>query len=972
VIALLSAIFFGSGVAALLFETLWFRQAGLAFGTSVWAAALVLAGFMGGLALGNAGIARFGRRLARPLRTYAVLELCIGALGLALVTLLTVIGPLLAPLLRPFLDQPAWLVTLRAVTSFALLLVPAAAMGATLPILVGVLGEHDRRFGERLGILYGWNTLGAVVGAVLGEGLLIERIGILQTGFVAAAINVAAAAAAWLFPRTPQRAANAGEDAPVASGTSGALEPQSARSGSLPIGSREIALLAASFGSGALLLMLEVVWFRFLLLFVQGTNLAFSLMLATVLAGIGLGGLAASFWMRRQADAPVLAPLVALIAGALCVRGYAGFESALAPYRLDLVTGVADIALLAARLMLPVAFLSGVLFPLLGAMLEARLREPTRAAGLLTLSNTVGAMLGPLLAGFVLLPAIGVERSLFGLSAGYAGVALVAAFGTREALPLRVRLTLYGGGAILVALLALFPFGAMAQRYLRIPFERYGQVPDTHVAATREGTAETLLYLRTDRFGDPLSYRMMTNGVSMSGTGPAGLRYMRFFVQLPVALHPQMRSALLISYGVGNTARALADTRSLETIDVVDISRDVLELGRIVFPDPAEHPLNDPRVRVHVEDGRYFLQTTDRRFDLITGEPPPPKNAGIASLYTQEYFELVRDRLTEGGIVTYWLPVHSLEVGDAKSIIRAFCNAFENCSLWNGASVDWVLMGSRGEIARPTEEAFARQWSEPAAGAALRDSGFEAPEQLGATFMADAAGLSALAADAPPVTDDMPARISSRGPVWASSFPVFLAWTNAQRCREAFRQSAYVERLWPPALRERTLESFEDQRLASELLLAPLVRSSATLGDLHRLLSTSTLETLPLWFLFSDPREQRIASRAEARGERSPALDTVLAKGAIARRDYAEAADRLTRADTGGAADEAAFYRVYALCLAGRVEEARRSAELVARRTSDGADATDFWDWIERLCGVRPGRSGAAPAPSPGAARPAP
>src|SRR5206468_8297209 len=137
-----------------------------------------------------------------------------------------------------------------------------------------------------------------------------------------------------------------------------------------------------------------------------------------------------------------------------------------------------------------------------------------------------------------------------------------------------------------------------------------------------------------------------------------GRRYMKLFVYWPVAFHPAPKKALLISYGVGSTAKALTDTRAFEQIDVVDISRDVLSMDEVVYPDPATRPLRDPRVKVYVEDGRYYLLTTDQRYDVITAEPPPPKNAGIVNLYTREYFELLHDRLAEGGVATYWLPVH--------------------------------------------------------------------------------------------------------------------------------------------------------------------------------------------------------------------------------------------------------------------------------------------------------------------------
>jgi hypothetical protein len=446
----------------------------------------------------------------------------------------------------------------------------------------------------------------------------------------------------------------------------------------------------------------------------------------------------------------------------------------------------------------------------------------------------------------------------------------------------------------------------------------------------------------------------------MSGTNAPAQRYMKLFVHLPMALRPKSEHALLISYGVGMTAKALTDTRGLRSIDVVDISRDALEMSEIVHPDPGAHPLHDPRVRVHVEDGRYFLQTTGERFDLITGEPPPPKNAGISNLYSREYFRLVHDRLVDGGIASYWLPVHSLEPADARAIVRAFCDVFEDCSLWNGAAFDWILLGSRGGVDAPSEEAFAAQWRDPVVAPTLRAIGVEKPELLGALFMADGDALRALVGDTPPVIDDRPERISSRAPVAARTMPEFYAWMDTGRARAAFAKSAFVARAWPPALRERTLAAFDVQRLVNQILVAEQLGNQNTIGDLHGLLTRTDLVTVPLWLLFSDAREQEIARDRLARGDATPELEHVLGVGALAERRYAEAADRFAAAE--GARADSAFFEVYALCLAGRTGEAGTTAATLASRTGPGGPSAEFWSWMDRLCGLRP--FAAAPTPA--------
>jgi len=746
--ALLELAFFLSGVAAVAFETLWFYQAGLGLGNSIWASSIVLAAFMGGLGIGNGWVGHYGDRLRDPLRIYAALEGAIAISGFALVLLLPEVTPALAPVFRPFLDAAWGLNGLRLALSFALLLIPAAAMGCTMPLLVSALYRRDPRFGAVLGRLYGWNTLGGMLGALAGEAVLIEWLGIYGAAGVAALANLVAGA---LALGVAQRLA-----APV--GGAPRARPDAAPSVGMP--RRAGALLVGAFLSGAALLALEVIWFRFLLLVVSGTSTTFAVLLAAVLAGIGLGGLAASAWLARSPAARFLLPAVAAAAGVLCTVTYVGFGSLPRSFEWRSALSWSETLEVAVPLMLPVSLLSGMLFTLIGEALQREWPGETRAAGFLTLANTVGAMAGSLAAGFVLLPDLGVDASIRLISAAYGAIALVLGIGAaRRALAGGARtLANCAMGCALLAAVVLSPGDLMRTRYVAYPIQRF--LPEWKPIEIREGLTETIIYLRDDALGEPLAYRMLTNSHSMSSTVTRDARYMKLFVYWPVAVHPAPRSALLIGYGVGVTAKALRDTRSLETIDIVDTSRDILEMNRHVYPDPADYPLDDRRVTVHIEDGRYFLQTTDRRFDIITGEPPPPNLAGVVSLYTVEYFSLVRDRLDEGGIATYWLPVHNLSERDAKVIVRAFCSAFDDCTLWTGSGLDWMLVGTRGARGPVSAEQFAHQWEDPSVGPELRALGFETPEQLGALFLGGREYLLGVSEDVEPLTDAYPKRLS--------------------------------------------------------------------------------------------------------------------------------------------------------------------------------------------------------------------
>ncbi|KKK51166.1 hypothetical protein LCGC14_3117690, partial [marine sediment metagenome] len=314
------------------------------------------------------------------------------------------------------------------------------------------------------------------------------------------------------------------------------------------------------------------------------------------------------------------------------------------------------------------------------------------------------------------------------------------------------------GTAAYVLLLVTFPFGLMTNHYFPAVLRPY-MADGAEPVATREGLTEVAFLLRKDLLGQPGFHRLITNGFPMSANTFLAKRYMRLFVYWPMALHPSPTKALLVCYGIGVTAKALTDARALESIDVVDVSRNLIELSRDYSPFPGDHPLEDPRVSIHIEDGRLFLQTTDRTFDLITAEPPPPKNAGIVNLYTLEYFQLLHERLAPGGVVTYWLPVYQLSVEESKAIVKGFCQAFRDCSMWTGAGTEWMLVGTRG-LRGPVQEAgFRRLWQEPGLGSGLSSIGIERPEQLGALFIGDSEFLAEWTGDTLPLEDDHPHRI---------------------------------------------------------------------------------------------------------------------------------------------------------------------------------------------------------------------
>jgi hypothetical protein len=501
---------------------------------------------------------------------------------------------------------------------------------------------------------------------------------------------------------------------------------------------------------------------------------------------------------------------------------------------------------------------------------------------------------------------------------------------------------------------ALYPFGLMGSRFIPLVTARYNSA-DSKLLALHEGMTETVMYLESSFRDQPIHHRLMTNGHSMSATTFRGLRYMKLYAYWALAVNPGARKALLISYGIGSTAKALTDTRQLETIDVADISRDILKLGSLAFPG-TRPPLDDPRVRVHVEDGRFFLQTTDERFDLITAEPPPLRGAGINSLYSREYFQLVRDRLRDGGVVTYWLPVNQLWLSETKAIMRGFCDAFPDCSLWSGAGLQWMLAGTRGTRGPVSEEQFSAQWRDPIVGPELADLALETPESLGATFLADSVTLGEWTQGSPPLDDDHPGRILARYPPEENGDPIYRSWMEPRAIRERFESSTFIRDIWPAEMRRRTAEHFAPQAVFDDLCVW---RRLNPIQALHGVLTLSSLHTLPLLLMGTEPAVQRIAVPLYDAGSRDADLEFEIGARAMSERDYEGAAQHLALVTGASGSLRARFLRTLALALQGKDVEA---AECLNSVDLSGLAKVDLYlaQWLERFLQGRQRRSGDA------------
>ena len=939
-VTVLCAVLFLSGTGALIFETLWLRLSGLAFGNSVWAAALILSSFMAGLALGNALAASSRILRSRPLHFYAVLEILVAFFGCTIVFGLPALGELMRPLWQMLWDHQPMLLGLRFVVSFLILLLPTTAMGLTLPVIIEDPLLRETEFGRAIGFLYGSNTLGAMLGAILGEAYLIGAFGLYGTSIAAGATLCLAAAIA------------------LAVAKSGVVRRTGLKSDDLSAHSKfplsfdvsyqpPWSLLFVSFGTGLIFLALEVIWFRFLKLYVASLPTAFAVMLAIVLAGIAVGGLVVGVVSPSSRRSRQMLAVLLLAAAILVLLTYLLFPGEL----IRAPTGVFDlrwwqIAVLCVALMFPVAFVSGILFPIIAAEVQMRVGDRMNSTGLTALLNTAGAAIGPLVASFVLLPTLGFQTSLICCAAGYALLSLLVT--ERPAWLFRrpagiIVVTLW---AILILGLVFFPYGRAGVHFAHAsrPYEvdEQGHLL-ARVAKRIEGTSDTWQLLRRDLFGEPYYYRLLSDAFSMSATNPRNQRYMRLFAYLPLAFNPAAKDVLLLCYGCGVTADAFTRKSTVERIDVVDISKEVFALADFYSGISYSNPLRDPRVHPIVQDGRFFLQASPQKYDVISGEPPPPKMAGAVNLYTQEFFSLMRSRLKENGIATFWLPINQLKVDEAKAILRAFHNAFPNASVWGSADQDWIMMGINGPIRRTSEAELRQLWNDPNMGADLRTIGIEVPQQLGALFLMDGEEIDRITHNIAPLTDVHPKRLTDSPWDDEASHRFALTYFTAPVAAQRFIESSVVKQIWPETLNSSAADMEPFFTVRQTRYLSETVGSNK-LAELDLYLRQSRLRIPVLEVLGSDALRVAIAGRV-AKDSATPPPEVMpdLMAGALAQRKIDKAIQLLENKKGGGAlgADDT-FLLAYLYCLNGSVDK----AETLVAANAAAIKKDSFSDWL--------------------------
>jgi len=739
---LLLMCFFLSGFAALIYQTAWTRQFALVFGTSELAVATVLAAYMAGLALGATWIGRVSGRIRRPVLVYALLELGIALGALAVAPALDLATRLHTGTLGGLSQLPSTGGLTHAlfylVCSFAILLVPTALMGATLPLLARHAVRSEAEIGPRVGGLYAINTFGAVCGTLVTGFWLLPALGLGSTIHVAIAANGVVFLAAVLLDRV------AGSPPPVAGDR--ARRP--------PLHHRWI--LPFALLSGAVSFTYEVVWTRLLGHFLGGSVFAFATMLASFLIGIALGSALAA----RHATGPLRS-----------ARGFAAAQIGVAGFSLAAFLGMGFLpelserlaargleglwveAGLAALVLLPSTLCIGATFPFAVRVLAGDETAAATASARVFAWNTTGAVLGAIGAGFFVVPALGFARTM----SVAAALGLVLAGGTALAIVPRRRALLATAAAGLAALVVFRP--AEPWRLLRSSPLPPRQVQQGEAVFYRVGRSATVLLLEQLR-----GWYLRTNGlpealIARPGTRVDHRELNRWLGGLGSVLRPQSESILVIGLGGGTVVEAIPS--SLREIDVVELEPEVVRANREVSALRQADPLADPRVRIIENDARGALMLANRRYSLIVSQPSHPWTAGASHLYTREFFELALDHLEPDGLFIQWMGAAFVDPSLVATIVATLGDVFPQVAVFRPSPPGLLFVGSRSPLSLP--DLSQPGASDPRAREAARPLGLEAMEDLAAALALDDEAARAFADGAELCTDDRN-RIAMRSP----------------------------------------------------------------------------------------------------------------------------------------------------------------------------------------------------------------
>lgn len=692
-------LLFLSGACALIYQVAWFRELRLIFGASTAASAAVLGVFMGGLGIGGRVLGKRADRAKNPLDLYARLEL-----GVAVAAAITPALVRVAQLVYLGVGGAATLgsagaTLVRLVLSVVVLGPPALLMGGTLPAMARAVEQASDAGRQRVAVLYGVNTLGAVVGTVGANFVLIEVFGTRLTLWLACLVNVLVAVIARVMARGA-----IGRDAKAASSGDEGAAPRAHAETGLPASLRWFPPFAAGI-SGLAFMLMELVWYRMLAPLLGGSSYTFGLILAIALFGIGIGGLAYAR-TKRPATLSMFAVTCALEALALALPYALGdklalFALLLRPLaRASFATSVLSWSVIAAIVVLPAAIISGYQFSLVIGLYGRGAKNVARDVGNAYLANTIGSIAGSIGGGFGLIPLLSAPRCWQAVAVLLLAVACLATvLDVRER-----RLSLGALASVVIAVPAALMLAATGPTHVWRHSGIGAGRADLGMDVSRKGIEAFVSKARAKivwemdglessvALGDDHGYNFIVNGkidghiIADSGTQVmSGL--------LAALLHPNPRRALVIGLGTGSTAGWLGAIPSMDHIEVLELEPAIVRVARDCGPANM-NVMDNPKVHVTLGDAREVLRTTRERYDIVFSEPSNPYRAGISSLYTEEFYRAAAERLADGGFFVQWVQTYEIDAGAVATAAVTLRQVFPSVAVWSTERGDLVLIGS--------------------------------------------------------------------------------------------------------------------------------------------------------------------------------------------------------------------------------------------------------------------------------------
>jgi spermidine synthase len=718
--------FFLSGLTGLIYEILWTRMIVKVIGCAPFAVSIVLTVFMGGLGVGSYLASRTVDRVKEPLRLvriYGLLELAIGGYGLVLPALLIVFMPLYAAVYNQLFSYSLLYNILTFAGCCLLLVVPVICMGATLPVLCRFYVVRLSHLGTHAGRLYGLNTIGAAFGSLLCGFWLINLLGMWGTLALAvllnAAIGLSCVIVSYRVRLRPVSLKDSAAESKDSKGPPFNEQPETNR-----YSGTSIAALIIFAVSGFCAMSYEVIWTRLLGLIVGPTTYSFTIVLVTFIAGLALGSMLFG-WLADRIRRPVMLLIFTQFAAALLalglsqVLGNSQFFFAKLIYHFQnrfALLSVLKALILFAFMLLPTLCL-GATFPLVSKLLTESLSKVGRSIGFAYSINTIGAVLGSFCAGFVLIPLLGKEN----------GLSLVVALQIFTSLTVGSYLVLANrqyslrwAALTVVAVTGLFLCSYLPRwNRLLLAMGMYHRFEDIDSELEKSNWLEALLQgpkilakqnrgelvyygdgiggfvtvLKSfDAFGTPHYHLIISGKADASSRGDMPTQVLS--AHFPMMIHSNPKTVMVLGLASGVTAGEVLHY-PVERVDVLEISPEVVEASDFFVPW-NNNVLSNPRTQMIVQDARAHLQLTKRKYDVIISEPSNPWMAGIANLFTKEFFALARAKLNNDGIFCQWIHSYQMDWQAFSLVIRTFVSVFPNNILVQTKPGDYLMIGFNG------------------------------------------------------------------------------------------------------------------------------------------------------------------------------------------------------------------------------------------------------------------------------------